>query len=64
MELFQNVVRRKNFDDKRYRLIQCADLTVRQIQLDKSGGMARGQTNIYFALNSNPHLYLCRAFVM
>jgi len=37
MEFLQYVIRRKDFDDKRYRLIQCADLTVRQIQLDKRG---------------------------
>lgn len=36
MELLQNVIRGKDLYDERYRFIQRADLTVRQIQLHEN----------------------------
>lgn len=58
MEFLQNVIRRKHFDDERYRLVQCAELAVRQIELDGMSRMTHDQATAGFALSPEPHLYL------
>ena len=64
MEDFEYVIHREYFYDERYRLVQCAHLAVRKIQLAESGGMTRGQMNTCSALNLDTHLYLRRTFAI
>lgn len=64
MELLEYTIHRKDFYDERYRLVQCAYLAVRKIQLGRSGGTTRSQAKTYCALYPNPHLYLRRTFAM